>query len=298
MDHSRELRLTLTPPLPATARALIALTKPRVAFASVLTALAGYAATPGAGGLTDNLTLLAGAGLAAGGTLAFNQWWERETDPLMARTRSRPLCLGLITPGLALRWSILLSVTGVALLAVAFNMATAAVAGAIIVIYGFIYTPMKRVTRWATEVGSLSGALPPRLGSAAAGDFWSVPAWILAIVLLFWQMPHFYAISWIYRADYRAAGLPLLPATDETGRRTAAWTMGYTAALAVVLVAPWPLGWTGPLFGLTGTTCAAVLLVMAWPFLRHPDAVTARRLFRSTLITLMPLMLAIVLDRA
>jgi len=294
MNDSRELPLPLVQPLPVTLRALLALTKPRVAFASILTALAGYAATPGRGGLTEHLTLLLGAGLAAGGTLAFNQWWERDTDRLMGRTRHRPLVQDRITPGLALAWSTLLTVAGIVLLAAAFNAAAAMVAAAICVIYGFIYTPMKRRTHWATEVGSVSGALPPLLGSAAAGDIWSKPALVLAAVLLFWQMPHFFAVGWIYGHDYRAAGLPLLPATDESGRRTAVWSLGYTIPLSFVLIVPWPLGWMGPLYGLTATACAAVLLAMAWQFLRSPCERTARRLFRTTLFTLMPLMLVVV----
>lgn len=298
MNPSNSIAIAPVTDFKTTGRALIALTKPRVAFASVLTALAGYAATPGHGGALAMLTLLTGSGLAAGGALAFNQWWERDTDPLMTRTSGRPLGRGLLTPAVALWWSIALSVAGTFLLALVFNILTAGVAAAIIVIYGFIYTPMKRTTHWATEVGSVSGALPPLLGSAAADNVGSVPALVLAAVLLFWQMPHFFAIGWIYRADYRTAGLPLLPATDETGARTARWSLGYAAALAVVLVAPWPVGWLGPLYGLTATACAAVLLVMAGQFLRHPGEVTARRLFRTTLITLMSLMAAVVFDGA
>jgi protoheme IX farnesyltransferase len=266
MNRPRELPLSGSQSLILTARALLALTKPRIAFASVLTALAGYAAASKACGVTGCLTVLAASGLAAGGVLAFNQWWERDTDPLMARTRHRPLVCGVIPPGLALGWSVLLSVSGVVWLAASFNASAAAVAAAIIVIYGFVYTPMKRTTRWATEVGSVSGALPPLLGSAAAGDFWSVPAWILAAVLLFWQMPHSFAIGWIHRADYRAAGMPLLPAVDVS---------------------------------VTATLTAAVLLAMAWRFFKASGSREreARLLFRATLITLPLLMLAMVFDQ-
>lgn len=294
MTDSREVPLSLAQPSPVTLRALLALTKPRVAFASILTALAGYAATPGRGGLTEHLLLLAGSGMAAGGTLAFNQWWERDTDPLMARTRLRPLGQGRISPALALAWSTVLTISGLLLLTAAFNIRAAAVAAAICVIYGFIYTPLKRCTHWATEVGSVSGALPPLLGSAAAGHVWSAPALVLAVVLLFWQMPHFFTIGWIYRHDYRAAGLPLLPAQDETGQRTARWSLGYTIPLTAALVLPWPMGWMGPLYGVTAAGCATVLLVMALRFLQRPDEHSARRLFRATLFTLMPLMLVIV----
>ncbi|MBP7949146.1 MAG: heme o synthase [Verrucomicrobiales bacterium] len=297
MTDSREFALPLARAVPFTARALLTLTKPRVASASILTALAGFAATPGHGGLAEHVLLLAGAGMAAGGTLAFNQWWERDTDPLMGRTRQRPLVQGQISPTLALAWSTLLTLAGIALLAGVFSAATAGIAAAICIIYGFVYTPMKRMTHWATEVGSVSGALPPLLGSAAAGNIWSTPAVVLSVVLLFWQMPHFFAIGWIYRHDYRAAGLPLLPAEDKTGHRTARWSLAYTSLLALVLVLPWLLGRMGAWYGFTATACAVVLLGMAVRFLRQPEDQRARALFRTTLFTLMPLMLALVMDR-
>lgn len=299
MTPSRELPLSRWQPLASTVRALFALTKPRVCFASMLTALVGYATTPGAGGWKEDLTLLAASGLAIGGVLAFNQWWERDTDALMARARHRPLVRGVIPPELALGWSILLAGSGVVWLAAAFNMTAAAVAVAIIIVYGFIYTPMKRTTRWATEVGSISGALPPLLGSAAAGEFWAAPAWILAAVLLFWQMPHFFAIGWVYRADYRSAGLPLLPAIDETGHRTSMWSLGYSIPLAAALILPWPLGWMGAIYGVTASLIAAAMLMMAWRFLKAPGnrEVEARQLFRATLSTLPLLMLALIFDR-
>jgi protoheme IX farnesyltransferase len=298
-DLCEAIRPTTASPA-VTALSLLELTKPRVALASVLTALAGYLATPGHGGGTDCLLLVTGAGLAAGGTLAFNQWWERDTDPLMRRTRSRPLVRGTLQPATALVWSTVLTLAGLLGLAAVFDGATAAVAAAICVVYGFVYTPMKRRTRWATEVGSVSGALPPLLGSAAAGDIWSEPSLVLAAVLLFWQMPHFFAIGWIHRADYRAAGLPLLPAIDETGGRTAGWSFGYSVGLAGVLMIPWPMGWVEPLFGITASLSAAVLLLLSWRFLTAGGAREreARLLFRGTLITLLPLMAALVWSRA
>lgn len=295
MTVSRELSERTIPPWLGAVRGVVALTKPRVAVASVLTAVVGYATTPGGDGVARGLTLLVGASLAAGGTLAFNQWWEREADSKMARTRCRPLVRGVLTPGQALAWSTIFSVAGVALLALAFNAATALVAAATCVIYGFIYTPLKRTTRWATEVGALSGALPPLLGSAAADDLWSSPAVLLGAVLLLWQMPHFFAIGWIYRDDYRAAGFPLLPAADQNGRQTAAWSLGYSVLLAVMVAGAWAGGWAGFGVGLAGTMGAALLVWASWRFFRAQGSRDreARWLFRASLASLAALMAAL-----
>jgi protoheme IX farnesyltransferase len=237
--------------------------------------------------------------MSAGGALTFNQWWERETDPLMARTRLRPLATGAVSPKLALAWSILLSCGGLALLAVIFNMAAMGLSAAIIFVYCFIYTPMKRLTHWATEVGSVSGAIPPLLGAAAAGNVWSVPAWVLAVALLFWQMPHFFSIGWIYREDYRAAGLPLLPTLDQSGRRAALWSFGYSLCLAPALILPWALGKMGIFYAAAAIASSAAILAASWRFLRTANGDRrreARLLFRITLITLPVLMLAVVCD--
>jgi len=168
----------------------------------------------------------------------------------MQRTRARPLPQGNLTPPEALAWSAGFSVSGVALLGLFVNPAAATLAAATILVYGVVYTPLKRRTRWATEIGAVSGALPALLGNAAAGDLAARPGIALTAILLLWQMPHFFAIGWRHRDDYRAAGFPLLPAVDPDGRRTAAWSLGYSVALLIVSLVPWALGWFGPIYGL------------------------------------------------
>jgi protoheme IX farnesyltransferase len=282
----------------ATARALVALTKPKIAFASVVTALAAYGASSPSADAAAIFALLGATGLAAAGSLALNQWWERDTDARMARTQIRPLPQGELSPTVALVWSVTLSVLGIAWLVRAFDPATAALAAATIGIYGLLYTPMKRRTRWATEVGSVSGALPPLLGAAAAGNPWSAPAWVLAGILLFWQMPHFYAIGWIHRRDYGAAGLPLLPVVDHSGDRTARWALVYSLMLGGALAAPWALGPMGAVYGIPATLSGAWILARAWRFRRatgdrRPEA---RQLFRATIFTLPMILLGLVFD--
>lgn len=263
---------------------------------SVLTTLVAYATARPAVSTLPATAL--GTVLAAAGALALNQWWEREADARMARTRGRPLPRAQLTPGSALGWSIAFSVGGVATLAAGVNVTAAALAAATIVIYGLIYTPLKRRTRWATEVGSLSGALPALLGNAAAGDLGARPGLVLTAILLLWQMPHFFAIGWRHRRDYQAAGFPLRPAVDPTGRNTAAWSFGYTLLLAPVSLLPWVAGWLGMVYGVSAALTGGWLLQRAGRFLRSTDRdPSARDLFLATLVYLPCVMGALLLDQ-
>jgi protoheme IX farnesyltransferase len=297
---------TLAPPLsapqarpasPATLIALVALTKPQLAFMTVLTAMVAYGtARPAAG---SALATLLGTTLAAAGALSLNQWWERRADAQMQRTRGRPLPQAQVTPAVALAWSLALSFAGVAVLAALVNLTAAAIAALTILIYGLVYTPLKRRTRWATELGAVSGALPPLLGNAAAGDLWAAPGAALAALLLCWQMPHFFAIGWRHRVDYRAAGFKLLPTVDSTGKQTAGWSLFYAALLLPVSLAPWVLGHLGALYGVTAALAGCAFLWRAGQFVAAPgdrDA-AARRLFFASILYLPLVLGALALDR-
>lgn len=257
---------------------------------SVLTTMTAYATARPISGPT--LATLIGTTLAAAGALSLNQWWERQADARMERTRGRPLPQGNLSPSAALRWSVAFTVSGVAVLAWQVNLAAAAAATATILLYGVVYTPLKRRTRWATEIGAISGALPALLGNAAAGDLGSRPGLALTAILLFWQMPHFFAIGWRHRLDYRAAGFPLLPAVDVSGARTAAWSFAYIVLLVVVSLAPWAMGWLGGIYGAITLCANAWFLRCGWQFLVGSDRDrTARRLFMASLFYL-PLVMA------
>lgn len=253
-----------------------------------------------AGGLTNGplVATLVGTSLSACGALSLNQWWERRTDAVMQRTWDRPLPRALLTPNEALSWSLTLSIVGVGLLATGVNLVSALLAAATILIYGVVYTPLKRRTRWATEVGSISGALPALLGSAAAGDIGARPGLTLFGILLCWQMPHFFAIGWRHRFDYQLAGFPLRPAGDPTGARTAAWAFGYTAVLFGVSLAPWILGWLGAFYGVMTTIGGGWFVVIAWQFARTDDRnAAAKRLFLASIVYLPAIMIALIIDR-
>ena len=278
---------------------LIALTKPRLAFFSVLSAMAAYAAAGGPADAGHALITLLGTAFAAGGALSLNQWWERDLDRLMQRTRGRPLPRAALAAPVALAWSLALGAGGLIVLGVWVNTLAAALAATTILLYGLVYTPLKRRTRWATEIGAVAGALPPLLGGAAAGRLDSPTAWILFAVLLCWQMPHFFAIGWMHRDDYRVAGFPLLPAIDPTGRRTAGWSLAYTLVLLPVSVAPWLAQATGAIYGVTALVAGTGFLWCAVRFVRANDQrdTTARRLFLASILYLPVVMAALLLDR-
>jgi protoheme IX farnesyltransferase len=278
---------------------LLDLTKPRLALFSICSGLAGYGVADSEAGIGRLAIVLAGLALSAGGALSLNQWWERDIDRRMRRTAQRPIPRGAISPGAALAWSVALGVGGVGIFLERGLPLAALIAAATIGIYGLVYTPLKPRTRWATEMGSISGALPPLIGAAAAGDPGSKPAWLLAGILLFWQMPHSFAVGWMHRDDYRQAGFPLLPAVDPTGGRTAGWALAYTLGLLVVSLAPWALGGVGPVYGIVAAVGGLGLLVAGVRFLTQSDRRDrrGRDLFLASILYLPPVMAALVIDR-
>jgi protoheme IX farnesyltransferase len=278
--------------------AYLELTKPRLSALSVSTALVGYLAALPYWEFGRTLHLVAGTALCAGGVAALNQWMERDTDAVMDRTRSRPLPRGLVAPGSAFVLGWLLCIGGLAELFVKVNGLSALVALATLVAYLAIYTPAKSRSRFSTELGAVSGALPPLIGWAAAGRTNPALGWTLFAVLYFWQMPHFYSLGWIYRRDYAAVDFPMLPVLDATGVRTARSTFVWTALLVAASLLPTLLGHCSWFY------CSVAILLGLWHlrgafvFLDPARRETgARRLFRIS-ITYLPLLLAaLVVDR-
>jgi protoheme IX farnesyltransferase len=280
---------------------LVALTKPRLSTLSVMTAVVAYAAARPPWDWSQALGMVVGTGMAAGGALTLNQWYERDTDCIMERTRDRPLPDGQVTPALALASGLGLSILGTLLLGVGVNMLSALLAAATIVSYVWIYTPLKHRTRWATEVGAIPGALPPLLGWAAAEGTITTLGWALFAVLLFWQMPHFFAIGWVYREDYRAAGFPLLPVVDPSGFATAAWSLAHALALLAVSLVPWWLGLAGAVYGVGALVGGLGFVGLAMMFFGSRGVLArtraARWLFAGSLLYLPVVFTCLLIDR-
>ncbi len=276
----------------------IALAKPRLNFLVVVSSLAGYLM---GGGDTANairlVLMLAGTALVASGASAFNQVIEREPDGLMNRTRLRPVPDGRIQPREALVFATALSAGGLLILAAGVNLLSAAVAGATLLTYALIYTPLKRRSSFATVVGAIPGALPPVIGWAAASGSLSPGAWVLFSIVFLWQLPHFLAIAWIYRDDYARAGFPMLPVVEPDGRSTGRQAMLYCAALLPVSLAPTLVGMTGTAYFAAALVLSLLFLGLTLKFARTRAIPDARRLFFGSIIYLPILWIVMIAGR-
>jgi protoheme IX farnesyltransferase len=272
----------------------------------VLTAGAGFAlgfsAAPGNAGLPLPARIwllghaLLGTALVAAGTSALNQVAERDVDGLMRRTRDRPLPAGRLRTGEAAVFAWLLGVVGTWELAQFVNATTAVLAAATLLSYVFIYTPMKRHTPLATLVGAVPGALPVVGGWTAAGAPLDGRAAVLFAVLFLWQIPHFLALSWLYREDYARAGLRMLSLDDPEGRSTFQQATLGAAALLPVSLAPTLLGLAGPVYFAGALALSLWFLAAAIGAARAPTTERSRRLFLVSLAYLPALLILMVAD--
>ncbi len=269
---------------------LIVLTKARVNALVVATTAGGYYL--GAPGPVDLVTLAVvcfGTALVASGAAALNQVDERDTDRLMRRTRLRPVARGRMKPAEGRIIALVLSLAGLSIIWFGSNPTATVVALVTLVVYTMVYTPLKRRTSLATVVGAVPGALPPMIGWAASGSLASAAPWTLFLLMFIWQLPHFLAIAWMYRDQYAAAGLPMLPVVDTTGATT-----GRQASLwAVTLI---PCSQLPFLFGISDRTYAIGALVLgmmqlglAVAFALRRTNANARLLFYGS-ITYLPLL--------
>src|SRR5215470_2813459 len=197
------------------------LTKPRIlVMVLVTTALGFLLGSADHGSFALLLLTLLGVGAATGGAAVLNNYLERDFDAKMARTRGRALPAGLIEPSRALSFGVGLVLTGVLLLTVTVNLLNGFLVLLAAFLYVLVYTPLKRVTWLSTTFGAIPGAIPPMAGWAAATGRLDPGAWALFAILFAWQHPHFFAIAWMFREDYRSAGFKILPAIEPTGLRT------------------------------------------------------------------------------
>jgi protoheme IX farnesyltransferase len=277
---------------------LLALTKPRVVVMILVTTLVGYyVGLTGAPDYVRMVHLIVGTLLAAGGTLALNQYSERHVDALMERTRMRPLPDGRLQPLEALLFGAAITVLGVVYLAAFVGALSAAVTAVTAVLYLFAYTPLKLRTALCTIVGAVPGALPPVTGWVAARDDLSLGAWILFGILFLWQLPHTLAIARLYRDDYARAGVRVLPVVDVNGSTTERQiVMGCLALLAVSLL-PTLIGLTGGVY-FTGALLLGVTFVVlgGWQALA-PSTLSARRVLYASLLYLPALLALLAFDK-
>jgi len=272
---------------------LVALTKPRVLVMVLLTTLVGYdVGLMGSADYVRILHLLVGTLLAAGGTLALNQYLERELDARMERTRARPLPAGRLQPLEAWLFGTALTVLGTAYLAVLVGPLVALVTMLTTILYLFAYTPLKPRTPLCTLVGAVPGALPPVAGWAAARGDVTLGAWVLFGILFLWQLPHTLSIARLYRDDYARAGLRVLPATDPDGASTERQIVLAGVALLSVSVLPAAIGWTGPIYLAGALVLGVAFAGVGVAHALAPSPRGARRVLLASLLYL-PLLLGL-----
>jgi heme o synthase len=275
----------------------IELTKPRIAVMALFTVAVGYLL--GAGAAAEAKILfhaLVGAGLVAAGGAALNQLIERRIDARMRRTANRPLPAGRIFPEEAAAFGAGLAGAGLAYLLATVPIAALVTALVTVVTYVLVYTPLKTVTAWNTVVGAIPGALPPVIGWCAARGWEGAGTAVqLFAVLFLWQLPHFMAIAWMYRDDYSAAGLRMVPHGDPSGRRTA-WVMIATAAvlLPVGVIASLVMG--GWLAAGGAAVAGAFFLFRSIQFGRSRTDRAARRVLRASIVYLPCVFALLLLD--
>jgi len=276
---------------------LFSLLKPRITLMVLISAGAGFLL--GSAGDVDRWTLIAaafGIGLVAGGTSALNQVLERDVDARMLRTRGRPLPMGRVTLPAAAVFAIATCLSGLGVLAALVNTLTAVLALVALLTYLFLYTPLKRLSSLSTLVGAVPGALPIMGGWTAATGSLDPGAWALFGILFFWQLPHFLALAWIYRDDYRRGGFKMLGVADPEARQTRHQSVLYAVALLPASLLPVLLGLTGEAYAIAALLLTGGYVLSAVRFAVRADSPAARSLFSVSLLYLPVLLLLLTLD--
>lgn len=296
------MSVTETAPMPADWRDFVALTKPRVMSLVVFTGAVGLFAAPAALHPVLAFTAILCIALGAGAAAALNMWYEADLDALMKRTRNRPLPAGRMDRQTALHFGVGLGAFSVLLMGLATNWLAAATLLASILFYVLVYTVwLKRRTPQNIVIGGAAGAFPPLIGWAAAtGDVGLLPLLLFTLIFL-WTPPHFWALSLFVRSDYAAAGVPMLPVVSGA-RVTRQQIALYSLPMAATAVAPWPLGLTGPIYGVAASALSALFILLSLRVLANRAAEPAgmkpeKRLFAFSVIYLFAVFGALVADR-
>jgi protoheme IX farnesyltransferase len=282
--------------------AFVSLTKPRLVFLVLVTVAVGFML--GSRGTTVHTTTLAatlaatlvGTALVAGGAGALNQWLERARDARMRRTANRALPSGRLTPSEAAYFGSILVLLGTGTLLLGTTLLAASVAVTTFVLYVFVYTPLKPRTTLNTVIGAIPGALPPVIGWGAATGRLGVEAWTLFLIVFLWQFPHFLAIAWIYRDDYRRAGFKMLTGRDSKGSITGCQAVSYALVLVPVALLPATVGLAGPVYFAGALALGLLYVGEATRFWLDASDLRARRLLRTSFLYLPAILVLLLLN--
>ncbi|MCC0038181.1 MAG: protoheme IX farnesyltransferase [Brucellaceae bacterium] len=284
----------------ATAGDFVRLLKPRVMSLVVFTAFVGLIAAPAT--LNPFIALIAIAAIAvgAGASGALNMWYDADIDAVMTRTATRPVPSGRVSAGEALSFGLVLSALSVMTLGVLVNWLAAALLAFTIFFYAVVYTMwLKRSTPQNIVIGGAAGALPPVIGWAAATGAVSLESIVLFMIIFLWTPPHFWALALFKSGDYERAGIPMLPnvAGEAATKRQ---IFAYSIPLAAVGMAPWAMGFAGPLYGIVAAALGAGFVWYAYRVLRMPESdramKPAKQLFGFSLLYLFGIFAVLMAD--
>ncbi|MFZ8966599.1 MAG: heme o synthase [Ilumatobacteraceae bacterium] len=284
-------------PARTTIGAYVALTKPRIIELLLITTIPAMVLAKG--GWPDTWLVVwtvIGGSLAAGGANAINMYIDRDIDQLMARTRSRPLVTGKVSPRNALVFAIALEVLAFAVLAVSSNVLAGTLAVSATLFYVFVYSLwLKRTSRQNIVIGGAAGAAPVLVGWASVTDSLSWSAVVLFLVIFLWTPPHFWALAIRHADEYKAASVPMLPVVETTARtvRTMGW---YAVAVTVTSLTLIPVNDMGVIYGVMSAVLGIVFIALTFGLGKAPTMSQAMRVFTFSITYLTLLFLAAMID--
>jgi len=279
------------------ARAYFQLLKFRLSLTVAFSSAIGYMLGAHELSWSRALLVMLGGLLVTGSANIINQVNERELDKLMTRTAKRPLPMGVLSPVEAWVFCVLLGVAGLALLWYCFNPLTAGLSLLSLILYGFIYTPLKTISPICVAVGAIPGGLPPMIGWVAATGYIGIEAWVLFGIQFMWQFPHFWAIAWVADDDYKRAGFKMLPTPGNRDLRTAFQIMTYTLLLIPLSLLPLVFEISGRVSALVAVVCGVGFLLLTVQLMRTQSRKAALRIMFASFLYLPIVQIALVLDK-
>lgn len=292
-----DIHLELQSPL-AKLKACMELLKLRLSFLVVFSAGMGYIlGNVGTINTFHFVIFLIGGLLTTGASNIINQIIEKDLDKLMKRTAKRPLPTGRLSVNEAMIFGFIIGIIGFSLLFILINPLTGILTLISSILYGFVYTPLKRISSIAVLVGAIPGALPPLIGWAAATNGISIEGILLFGIQFIWQFPHFWAIAWVLDDDYRKAGFKLLPFAGGKSLNTAFQIMIYTLMLIPLGLIPAKLGLTGLNSAIITTVCGVIFLMQTFYLMKECSNKAAKLIMFGSFFYLPIVQIAFVLDK-
>jgi protoheme IX farnesyltransferase len=295
-----QLTATASSPAPGlmvSAKSLFQLSKFRLSFVVAFSSAIGYMLGSSSVRWIDVALVMIGGFLVTVSANVINQVKEKELDKLMKRTAKRPLPTGKISEKQAWTICVITGLVGIGLLAWWFNPLTAALSLLSLILYGYVYTPMKRVSPISVLIGAFPGALPPLIGYVAATNMINAEAMILFGIQFVWQFPHFWAIAWVLDDDYKAAGFRMLPFDGSKDLKTAIQIMSYTLLLVPLSLIPLQIGMTGKTSAIIAVVCSVLFLMQTFYLMRTCSKKAALNIMFGSFLYLPVVQIAYVLDK-